>query len=730
MQRVRAGFASVLAVLVVAFIGGGLLLLNPGRTSLFGNSLPPSASAPTIVHPSDYVPTSALEHLATHAAADEIAGSDTVVHGINRADFDTTCAPCKDFFQYATGGWRAKNPIPAAYPWWGSFVVLQEENLATVRSILETAAREAGTAATPTSATAKVGLFYATCMDSTAANAAGIAPIQPDLARIAKVASVADVRREAGFLQSRRAIAVFGLGSQQDPKKSTDQILGATQGGLGLPDRDYYVKTDSASAGVRAAYVAHMARIFVLAGDDGVTAQGEAARVMALETALARASRPRAERRDPYSVYHLMPLTRAESLAPNIDWPQWLKDAGAPTVASINVADPDFFRGVDTLLARQPVADWRVYLRWHLLEDAAPWLDQRFVAESFRMQQVLSGVKEQLPRWKRCAAVTDNSMGEALGQAYVNIKFPPAAKARALSMVKNLEAVLKDDLGTLAWMTPATRQQAIIKLDAFMNKIGYPDTWRDYSALVVRNGPFIDNRLAAAAFEYNRRMAKIGKPVDRGEWTMTPPTVNAYYSPPLNEVVFPAGILQPPFFDPAANDAVNYGSFGAVIGHEMTHGFDDQGRKYDAQGNLHDWWMPEDATRYNERANKVVEQYNGYIAVDTIHLNGKLTQGENIADLGGLKIAYTALERSLEGKPRTMTDGFTPEQQFFLAYARIWAETRRPEFSRQLVLIDPHSPAQWRVNGPLSNMPQFAAAFKCQAGDPMVRPPDQQVQIW
>ncbi len=730
MQRARTGFVSVLALLVVALIGGGMLFLSEGGMNRLGIDLQAKASIPPSVTSSDYVPTLALERLATRAAADEVAGSDTVIHGINRADFDTTCAPCKDFFQYATGGWRAKNPIPAAYPWWGSFVVLQEENLATVRSVLETAAREAGTEIAPTSATAKVGLFYATCMDSAAANAAGISPIQPDLARIAKVSSLADVRHEAGFLQSRRTTAVFGLGSQQDPKNSTQQILGASQGGLGLPDRDYYVKTDSASAAIRAAYVGHMARIFVLAGDDSVTAQGGAARVMALEMALARASRPRAERRDPYSIYHLMPLTRAESLAPHIDWSQWLRDAGAPTVTSINVADPDFFKGVDTLLAGRPVADWRVYLRWHLLDDASPWLDSRFVAESFRMQQVLSGVKEQLPRWKRCAAATDNSMGEALGQAYVNIKFPPAAKARALSMVKNLEAVLKDDLGTLDWMTPATRQQAITKLDAFMNKIGYPDSWRDYSALVVRKGSFIDNRLAAASFEYNRRMAKIGKPVDRGEWTMTPPTVNAYYNPSLNEVVFPAGILQPPFFDPAADDAVNYGSFGAVIGHEMTHGFDDQGRKYDAQGNLRDWWTPEDATRYNERATKVVDQYSGYIAVDTIHLNGKLTQGENIADLGGLKIAYTALERSLDGKPRPTVDGFTPEQQFFLAYARIWAETRRPEFSRQLVLIDPHSPAQWRVNGPLSNMPQFAAAFKCQAGDAMVRPPDQRVQIW
>jgi putative endopeptidase len=468
----------------------------------------------------------------------------------------------------------------------------------------------------------------------------------------------------------------------------------------------------------------------MLAGDDSAAARTQADRVMVLEMAMARASRPRDARRDPYAIYHPMPLAQAETLAPKIDWPQWLTDAGVPKVTSLNVADPDFFQSLDGQLTREPVAAWRVYLRWHALAAASPWLDSRFVAENFRMQQVLSGVKEQLPRWKRCAAIADRSMGEALGQAYVDLKFPPAAKARALSMVKNLEAVLKEDLSTLQWMTPATRQQAIVKLDAFVNKIGYPDKWRDYSALVVRRGPFIDNVLAAAAFEYHRRMAKIGKPVDRSEWTMTPPTVNAYYSPPFNEVVFPAGILQPPFFDPDADDAVNYGSFGAVIGHEMTHGFDDQGRKYDAQGNLRDWWMPEDANRYNAQAAKVVDQFSGYVSVDSLHVNGKLTQGENIADLGGLKIAYTALQRSLEGKPRTSVDGFTPDQQFFLAWARVWAESVRPEMAKQLVLTDPHSPGRWRVNGPLSNMPQFAAAFKCQPTDSMVRPPDQRAEIW
>jgi putative endopeptidase len=401
-----------------------------------------------------------------------------------------------------------------------------------------------------------------------------------------------------------------------------------------------------------------------------------------------------------------------------------------PHVTSVNVADPDFFRSLDTLLTTVPIGDWRTYLRWHFLAAAEPWLDSRFVAEDFRMESVLTGTKQMLPRWQRCVRITDQSMGEALGQAYLARAFSPEAKARALAMVRNMEAVLRDDLGTLSWMSPATRQQAIAKLDAYLNKVGYPDTWRDYSKLDVSRRPFVQNFLAAADFDFARRINKIGRPPDRMEWTMSPPTVNAYYNPSINEVVMPAGILQPPFFDPQAPDAVNYGGIGAAIGHEMTHGFDDQGRKFDAQGNLHDWWTADDAKGFQERAQGIVDQFNNYTVNDSLHVNGKLTQGENIADLGGLKIAYAALERSLANKPRKMDAGFTPEQQFFLSWARIWATTSRPEFARNLILTDPHSPGRWRVNGPLSNMPEFAAAFKCQPGDAMVRPADKRVSIW
>jgi putative endopeptidase len=404
---------------------------------------------------------------------------------------------------------------------------------------------------------------------------------------------------------------------------------------------------------------------------------------------------------------------------------------GVPITSAVNVSQPEFVKALDAMVSRVPLDDWKAYLRWRVVDGAAPALSSAFVNEDFRMRQVLTGAKELLPRWKRCLQATDRSMGEALGQAYVEKTFTPAAKARALEMVQNLEAVLRDRLTSLDWMSESTRQQAIVKLDAIINKIGYPDKWRDYSALTVARRPFVLNQLAATEFERKRTLAKVGKPVDRSEWGMTPPTVNAYYSPTFNEIVFPAGILQPPFFDPNVDDAVNYGAMGAVIGHEMTHGFDDQGRQFDAKGDLRDWWTPADAAEYKKRAQLVVHQFNGYIGVDTLHVNGQLTLGENIADLGGLKIAYAAMERAMATKGRPpLIDGWTPEQRFFLSWARIWRRNVRPEAARQALITDPHSPSKWRVNGPLSNMPEFTRAFGCQAGDPMVRPDSVRAQIW
>jgi putative endopeptidase len=652
----------------------------------------------------------------------------TPVHGIDPANLDTTCAACQDFYQFATGGWTKTHPVPAAFPRWGSFDELAERNRQVLHEVLDEAVRDTATAKAPS--TRKVGVFYASCMDSTLADSVGLQPLKPELDRIAAVTTMTSLRAETARLQRLGVPVPFAFSVQPDLKSSRQEALYVAQGGLGLPDRDYYTKTDSASAAIRGQYAAHVGRMLTLGGMDPADARAAADKILALETTLATASMTRVERRDPYNTYHKMTLVAADSVTPHLDWRAWMGDLGAAPVPVLIVNQPKFFSALDSLLVSVPTDVWRVYFRWHLLSDAAPALDSSFVAESFHFQQVLSGTPQMLPRWQRCLRTTDGAMGEALGQAYVTRTFSPAARARARALVKNLEAVLRDDLRTLAWMTPTTRRRAIAKLDAFAEKIGYPDKWRDYTALTVRHGPFVTNLLAAQAFEVERRIHKLGRPVDRTEWGMTPPTVNAYYNSTMNEIVFPAGILQPPFFDPLADDAVNYGGIGTVIGHEMTHGFDDQGRKSDGQGNLRDWWTPEDAAQYSERAQRVATQFDSYVAVDSLHVNGKLTLGEDIADLGGVKIAYAAMERAYAGKPRPTIGGFTPEQRFFLSWAQIWRQNIRPAFARTLVLTDPHAPSHWRVNGPLSNLPEFAKAWGCKPGDPMVRPPEVRADIW
>jgi putative endopeptidase len=650
------------------------------------------------------------------------------VHGIDPANLDTTCAPCQDFYKYATGGWTKSHPIPAAFPRWGSFDELAEHNRLVLKDVLAAAVRDTATTKSPS--TRKVGVFYASCMDSTLADAAGLTPLKPELDRIAGVTTSTTVRAEAARLQRLGMGVPFAFGVQPDLKHSRQEALYLSQGGLGLPDRDYYTKTDSASAGIRAQYAAHVGRLLTLGGMPPADARAAADKILALETTLATASMTRVERRDPYNTYHKMTVSAADSVTPHLDWRAWMGDVGAAPQTQVVVNQPKFFAALDSLLVSVPSDVWRVYFRFHLLENASPALDSSFVAENFRFQQVLSGTPAMLPRWQRCLRETDQAMGEALGQAYVSKTFSPAARARARALVKNMEAVLREDLRTLAWMTPTTRRRAIAKLDAFAEKIGYPDTWRDYTPLTVRHGPYVTNLLAARAFEVERRLHKLNRPVDRTEWTMTPPTVNAYYNSTMNEIVFPAGILQPPFFDPEADDATNYGGVGAVIGHEMTHGFDDQGRKSDGEGNLVDWWTTTDAAQYSERANRVATQFDGYVAVDSVHVNGKLTLGEDIADLGGLKIAYKAMERAYTGKPRPKIGGFTPEQRFFLSWAQIWRQNIRPAYARTLALTDPHAPSHWRVNGPLSNLPEFAKAWGCKPGDDMVRPPEVRAEIW
>jgi putative endopeptidase len=679
---------------------------------------------------------SAIRHLLAPGLACVVVtalSAQGVHHGLDPANLDTTCAPCQDFYRYANGGWLGRTALPPEYGSYGGFTELVERNNETLRRLVDQLAAGAPAApAAPRTTAAKLGVFYASCMDSASVERAGVTPLQPDLQRIAAIRSSADVVRTIAELHAGGRELLFGFGGTPDFKNSTMTIAAVSQGGLGLPDRDYYVRGDSAASALRAAYLHYVGATLELLGDAPAVADSAARRIIALETVLARAALTRVERRDPGANYHKLSLAAADSITPHITWARFLRAASAPRTDTVNIGQPRFFHTADSLLAATPLADWRAYLRWHLVRQAAPWLSSPFVNESFRFQSAVSGVKEQQPRWKRCVQTANGLLGDAVGEAYVAEAFTPAARQRAVAMVENLVAALEDRLHTLEWMGDSTRAQALIKLHAIRKKIGYPDKWRDYSKLVVDRGPFIGNVERAVAFNTRRNLDRIGHPVERDEWRMTAPTVNASYAASLNDITFPAGILQPPFFDPEADDAVNYGGIGAVIGHEMTHGFDDQGRQFDAAGNLRDWWTSDDAQRFKERAGRVAKQFDSYTVVDSAtHVNGRLTLGEDIADLGGLKVAYAAFQRSLVGKPRPAPiDGLTPEQRFFLAWAQIWRSKATEQYLRNQVTVDPHAPARWRVMGPLSNLPEFAAAFQCRSGDPMVRPDSLRALIW
>jgi putative endopeptidase len=650
-------------------------------------------------------------------------------HGFDQSSLDKDTAACTDFYQYANGGWLKANPIPGAYSSWGVANLLDEKNRDVVHEILEAAAKN--TAAPKGSAEQKVGDYYATCMDEAKIEAEGVKPLAPVFDQIANIKDAAGLQAMIAHLHSMGLHVVFNSDSTQDFKNSAEVTFEVYQGGLALPDRDYYTKTDDKSKAIRDAYLKHVTAMFVLLGDDAAKAATEAQTVMAIETKLAEASLTRVEMRDPERIYHRMKPAEIKELAPAYDWTGYMQKLGVNPANDVNVATPDFFKAVNSMLSSIPVDDWKTYLRWHVINNTAPALSSAFVNEDFNFKgKTLQGSTENLPRWKRCSAGTDRVMGEAVGEVWVKKAFPPAAKARALDMVHNLEAALKSDLSTLSWMSPTTRQQAIKKLEAFLNKIGYPDKWRDYSAMEIDRGSYVLNRARAGAFETRRDLAKIGKPVDKTEWGMSPPTVNAYYNPQINEIVFPAGILQPPYFDADADDAYNYGGMGSVIGHEMTHGFDDQGAQFSATGNFENWWAPEDLKNFKERSQCVVDQFSKFQVEPGLNLTGKLVVGESIADLGGLVIAYAAYQKAMEGKPRKTIDGFTPEQRFFLGFARGWATNTRPELARMLANVDPHPLPKFRVNGPLSNMPEFAKAFSCKAGDPMVRPEKERCQIW
>jgi endothelin-converting enzyme/putative endopeptidase len=654
--------------------------------------------------------------------------------GIDLKAMDTTVSPCQNFYQYACATWRKNNPIPSDQSRWGRFDQLRENNLAIEREILEKAAKPG---ANRTAVEQKIGDYYAACMGEPAIEAKGIQPIAPLLKEIdaitSNVASNGDLAKLMVHLHNAGVNALFNFYARPDEKDASQEIASVDQGGLGLPDRDYYLKTDAKSVELRQQYEEHIrAMLGLLAKAEGASdadAESRTHAVMTLETALAKASMDRVARRNPDNTYHKMTVGELALLTPDFDWKWYISTVGIPQVESLNVAAPDFVKALNTTLRDTSLADLKTYLTWHVLLSNAELLPTAFEAEDFRFfEHVLRGTEAIAPRWKRCVRSTDRALGEALGQEFVKVAFSGASKEKALALVGQIEAEMRKDIEAAAWMTPATKQQAFAKLRAVTNKIGYPEKWRDYSSVRIARDDYFGNALRAQEFEIRRNFNKIGKPVDKSEWSMTPPTVNAYYSPPMNNINFPAGILQPPFYSVKAADAVNYGGIGAVIGHELTHGFDDSGRRFDGAGNLRDWWTVEDAKAFESKADCIANEYGNFSPVPGVKLNGKLTLGENAADNGGVRLAYMALMDSLAGHVIEKTDGFTPQQQFFLGYAQIWCQNSTEQSARVRAATDPHSPGEFRVNGVLQNMPEFGEAFSCKLGEPMVAP--QPCRVW
>jgi putative endopeptidase len=645
-------------------------------------------------------------------------------------NIDKSVDPCTDFYQYACGNWMKNAQIPSDQPEWASFVEVDERNNEILRGILEKA--DAG-GPNRNAIDQKIGDYYGACIDEKAVDARGLDPLKPELDRISAVKDKTGLIDAIARVHLIGPNPLFNFYSSPDLHNADMVIAYIDQGGLSLPDRKYYINDDDAKmVEMRKKLTDYATTLFTLSGQSAQQAADSAQIVLRIETALAKDSMDRTLRRDPKNRDHKMTRDAAVALAPNFYLNRYFSDINTPAFSEMNVANPDFFKQVNAVIGSESLDALKIYVQWHLLDGASPWLSTPFVNANFKFRQALTGQDEIKPRWKRCVAATDNALGEALGQRFVETTFGAEGKQRMLKMVDALEKSLDQDIRTLPWMTDETKKQAKVKLDAIRNKIGYPDVWRDYSKLNVAQGDLMGNFLRANEFESRRQIAKISKPLDRKEWGMTPPTVNAYYSPPRNEIVFPAGILQPPFFDKEVDDDVNFGSIGAVIGHELTHGFDDQGRKYDSQGNLRDWWTEQDGKEFEKRASCVADEYSGFTAVDELKLNGKLTLGENTADNGGARIALMALMNMIaedkSGKAAEKIDGYTPEQRFFLGFGRVWCEKRRPEFSRMLVNIDPHSPGRFRTNGVVENMPEFQKAWGCNAGQPMVR--ENQCRVW
>ncbi len=644
-------------------------------------------------------------------------------------DMDTSVKPQDDFYTYANGGWLKRNPIPPEESRWGSFNALIEKNNDALRQVAEKAEKTPANPSAPE--VQKVGDYYASGMNEKAINAAKAKPLQDELKKIDAIKDRNDLLKEIAHMHEVGIPAFFVFTSGQDAKNSAMVIGQCIQGGLGMPDRDYYTKDDDASKKLREQYVAHVTKMLTLLGQPTKTAAENAQKIMALETSLAKPARTRVERRDPQKNYNKMSQAELQQLMPDWNWADYFKEINLADPGDINVGQPEFFKAANKVFAETPLDDWKTYLRWQLIHATAPQLSSEFVKENFKFfGSTLTGAKQIKPRWKRVVTATDGELGEALGKLYVADYFPPESKARMIELVRNIQEAMGDAIKNCAWMDDATKKEALKKLAAITIKIGYPDKWRDYSALEIDKGPYVMNTLRAEKFEVDRDLKKIGKPVDRSEWGMSPPTVNAYYNPNLNEIVFPAGILQPPFFNADADDAINYGGIGAVIAHEITHGFDDRGRQYDAEGNLRDWWTPESAAKFKERADKIVKQYSEYEPLPGMHINGELTEGENIADDGGVKIAYAALKKALAKKPQGKIDGLTPEQRFFFGWAQVWRANIRDEALKLRLNTDPHSPTKYRCNGPLSNTPEFQQAFNLPDDCPMVRPADKRVSIW
>ncbi len=693
------------------------LALYAGR-SLAAEPAPAKPATPAAPAAPAAMPVQPLTELPYHPSLDLSA-------------MDRSVDPCVDFYAYSCNGWRAANPLPADQSRWDVYRKATTENQQFLWGMLQTAAQaKPGRSA----AEAKIGDYFAACMDESTAAKRGVLALAPDVTAINSMKSIADLPTVLAPIHLAGGYFPFGFGSNPDLKDSHHVIAFAIAGGLGLPDRDYYVKDDDKSKEIRTRYVDHVEKMLLLFGEPQPAAHDAALATMRIETALAQASLTRVESRDPYNLDHAMTLDEMQKLTPSFDWHVYLKALGvkeAAAVQKLNTTEPKFFAALDALLKSESLAAWRGYLLWHLVNERAEYLPQAFADQDFAFfRQYLNGQSEQQPRWKRCVRYVDTALGDALGQVFVAKVFTPETRARALDMTERIQRTMGQRIRGLDWMSAATKQQALGKLAKMRNKIGYPNTWRDYSAVAVDRADFLGNVMRAAQFENRRELAKIGKPVDPEEWDMTPPTVNAGYEPQRNEMNFPAGILLPPMFDPKLDDAPNYGNTGATIGHELTHGFDDEGRQFDADGNLHDWWSEEDGKRFEERAKCVSDQYSQYVAVDDIKINGKLTLGEDLADLGGTILAYEAWKDAVKGKKLENQDGLTPDQRYFVGFAQWDCSNISPEAARARAMTDPHSPGRYRINGVLVNMPEFAAAFQCKPGQPMVKAGKDLCRVW